>query len=339
MILLTSTSDLVEVVTASTQAIQVQASYVDLNGPNVTPGRTNTLISTATTTTVVGSPAASTQRTLKYLSIFNAGTLAEQVTVKHTDGTNVVSLASLNLGVGFTLCYNEGSGWTTYDATGAIQQSIGPGRFLKETVILNGTTSFTTTSATNTIRARLQAAGGSGGGNPATAGSAGSGGSSGGYAEWVTTVSPSTAYTCAVGAGVAGTSAANGSTGGNTSLTVGATTCTANGGLGGVVGTTAILNKAGANSPAVSTNGTLNCGGNPGGPSVACTVADGGGNGGNGGTSIVGGAGGLGAVVTGAGGAATIGFGGGGGGSYASAATAEAGGASANGVLVIDEYS
>ena len=53
MINLASTSDLLRVITDSTASLDVQASWVDLNGPTVTPGRTNTAtIVTATTTTV-----------------------------------------------------------------------------------------------------------------------------------------------------------------------------------------------------------------------------------------------------------------------------------------------
>ena len=71
MILLTSTSDRLRVITGSAGDIRVQASYVDLSGTTVTPGRQNTSISTATTTDIVGGPGASTQRNVKFCSIFN----------------------------------------------------------------------------------------------------------------------------------------------------------------------------------------------------------------------------------------------------------------------------
>ena len=59
MIILASTSDLIRVITSHAASIEVHTSYVDLNGTTVTPGRTNTLITTATTATIVGSPGAS----------------------------------------------------------------------------------------------------------------------------------------------------------------------------------------------------------------------------------------------------------------------------------------
>jgi hypothetical protein len=114
MLLLTSTSDLIQVVTGqAVTAIDVHASWVDYASGTVTPGRTNTpSITTATTTTIVGSPAASTQRNAKTINIRNRdGSLSCDVTVKHTDGTNNLELLKVALGAGETLEYIEGVGW------------------------------------------------------------------------------------------------------------------------------------------------------------------------------------------------------------------------------------
>lgn len=116
-IYLTSTSDLVRVVTDAAVTVDVHASWVDKNGGStVTPGRTNTLISTATTTTVVGSPASSTVRTLKTLTIRNRSTTqAVNATVVHSDGTNVPELIRVQLYPGDMVSYDENGGWTTRD--------------------------------------------------------------------------------------------------------------------------------------------------------------------------------------------------------------------------------
>jgi hypothetical protein len=343
MILLTSTSDLVQVVTGGTQAIKVHASYVDINASNVvTPGRLNTAIASATTTSVVASPGSGVSRNLKFLSIANTDASAsDAVTVQHTDGTTVIQLQKITLPAGYTMTYNaDGGGWALLDKSGGVAISPLAGRFLAVTAVLTGTTTFTTGASTNTIRARLQASGGSGGGNPATAGSAGGGGSAGGYAEWTVAVTPNTAYTCAVGASVTGTSNAAGTVGNATTLTIGGTTCTANAGTAGAVGTTALVSAAGGAAPAVSTNGTVNASAQCGGNSVALTAADGSNVGGNGGGSDFG-SGGLGGnAATGAAGGNAVGFGAGGGGSNAgSAATARAGGSSGAGILVVEEFS
>lgn len=119
MILLTSTSDLLRITTSSTANIDVHASYVDLSGTTVTPIRTNTAISTATTTTVVGSPASSTQRTVKTLFVRNRhATTTNDVTILHTDGTTSVEFIKVSLNAGYTLRYDEGNGFEVLDSFG-----------------------------------------------------------------------------------------------------------------------------------------------------------------------------------------------------------------------------
>jgi hypothetical protein len=128
MLLLTSTSDLVRVVTDATADIEVHASWVDNNAGTITPGRTNTAsITTATTTTVVGSPAASTQRNVKHLSIRNnhASTTCT-VTVEHTDGTNVEGLIKVSLLAGESLRLDAAGRWSHEDANGGEYVGIGP---------------------------------------------------------------------------------------------------------------------------------------------------------------------------------------------------------------------
>ena len=113
MILLTSTSDLLRVTTSSAAAVKVHASYVDRSGATITPGRLNTAIASATTTTIVASPAASTDRTVKFVSIYNDdASLSVTVTVLHTDGTTAVDMWSATLAPQQGLQYDEGAGWS-----------------------------------------------------------------------------------------------------------------------------------------------------------------------------------------------------------------------------------
>jgi hypothetical protein len=131
MLILSSTSDLVRVTTSAAAQIEVHASWVDLNGTTVTPGRTNTPhIMTATTTTVVGSPAASTVRNVKHLNITNDhGSLSCIVTVDHTDGTTVIELMSFTLLPGENMVFNEEGRWVHRDAQGAEYPPAGKGAY------------------------------------------------------------------------------------------------------------------------------------------------------------------------------------------------------------------
>lgn len=131
MLLLTSTSDVVRLVTsAAASTIEVHASWVDLSAGATTPDRKNTRITTATTTTIVPSPAASTQRNVKAIYITNnsVGTSCT-VGVEHTDGTNVVELMQFVLLPGENLGYREDGSWVHRDQNGAEYPPSGLGNY------------------------------------------------------------------------------------------------------------------------------------------------------------------------------------------------------------------
>lgn len=131
MILLTSTADLIKLVTASAaNSIDVHASWVDLSGTTVTPGRLNTKITTATTTNIVPSPGASTSRNLKGLYVTNNSTGTNcDVAVQHFDGTNTVELIEFVLLPGENLAYREDGSWVHRDSQGAEYPASGLGNY------------------------------------------------------------------------------------------------------------------------------------------------------------------------------------------------------------------
>jgi hypothetical protein len=344
MILLTGTSDLVQLVTGSAGSIDVHASWVDNNAGTITPGRTNTAITTAATTTVVGSPAASTQRNLQTLNIRNKhATSSNLVTVQHTDGATAVQLFAYTLLAGEELSFMDGVGFRVIDASGSTKTVAATGRYLGTTVLTTGTT-FTTKPQTTTIFIRVQGPGGGGGGvalNAAGLGTCAGGGAAGSYAEKTFTVLGNTAYTYAIGAaGAAG--ASGGGTGGNaggaSTFAVGGVTVICPSGLGGTFrGTLATAGFAlGGASGATATNGDANQGGSSGGHGEL-VAAGASGCGGAGGDSMFGN-GGAERITTGAG-VVGVGFGAGGSGALSLTAGAAAlGGAGVAGVIVVDEY-
>lgn len=135
MLLLTSTSDLLRITTSAAADIQVHASYVDVNGTTVTPLRTNTLITTATTTTIVASPGASTQRNVKGLYITNnSAGVSCNVAVNHTDGTNNIELMQFVLSPGENMGYREDGSWIHRDRAGAEYPASGLGAYNGKTI-------------------------------------------------------------------------------------------------------------------------------------------------------------------------------------------------------------
>lgn len=130
MIILSSTSDLIRVITTSASTIEVHTSYVDNSAGSITPGRTNNIISTATTTTIVGSPAASTFRNVRHINITNNhATNSCNVAVTHTDGTTTVELMQFILLPGENMIFNEEGRWAHRDAQGAEYPPSGLGSY------------------------------------------------------------------------------------------------------------------------------------------------------------------------------------------------------------------
>jgi hypothetical protein len=112
MIYLASTSDKLQVVTSSANPVHVHATFTDLSGTTVTPDRTDTSIGAATTTDVVASPSASTTRKIKFLSVFNDhATAAQDIVIRHTDGTTVADLWAGSVAAQTGVTFDEKCGW------------------------------------------------------------------------------------------------------------------------------------------------------------------------------------------------------------------------------------
>lgn len=140
MLLLTSTSDKVQVVTGSAGDIDVAAIWLDHNAGAITPGRTLTApITTATTTDVVAPPAASTQRNVQTLIARNVhASVSNQVTVRVTDGTQTLDLISVLLAPGETLQFLDGVGFQVLTPLGAVKnaEASGVATTVMQTVVL-----------------------------------------------------------------------------------------------------------------------------------------------------------------------------------------------------------
>ena len=125
MLLLTSVADKIQVITDTAVTTDVHASWVDYAAGAVTPGRKNSAITTATTTDVVPSPAASTQRNVKCLVVRNRHPVdSVVVTVQHTDGSIVSELMRCTLLTWECLAFNDGTGFQIFESTGAVKTAV-----------------------------------------------------------------------------------------------------------------------------------------------------------------------------------------------------------------------
>lgn len=358
MINLTTTSDIIRVITSAATAVHVQANWVDHTASAYTPGRTNTVIAAAATTTVIASPAASTQRSVKHLSICAIGGV-NGVTVQFFDGATAYSYSTLALFAGDELQYTDTHGWRVMDGSGNEKVTVGtttvtaPGGLLRRTLVTATASPFALLAATKSVRVRLQGGGGAGGGSVATGAttaSAGTGGNAGGIVDFF--AAQTTSFVFAIGAaGAPGAIGAAGGAGTATTATVGGVALSATGGPGGLPLAAASAATAIIQPPAAVTGtgvGAMLTEGKRGAPgevfqtgaAAATAVAVGGRGGdgelGNGGPEVIDGTG-----VGGTAGLAGTGFGSGGSGAAGASATSPAlsGGAGIGGWMLVEEFS
>lgn len=114
MIVLSTTSSKIQVFlgnTVDTNQMKCYVSFRDTTSASITPVRN--VISTNNTTSIdlVGSPAASTQRVVDYLSIQNTDTGANKVVVTFYDGSISYRLMEASLSPGEKLEYQDGHGF------------------------------------------------------------------------------------------------------------------------------------------------------------------------------------------------------------------------------------
>lgn len=139
----TNSSKILVITGAAVSSIAVFSSWVDLGTAPppppvlpqpVTPNALNTIITTATITTVVPSPPAGSARNVKFLSVTNTSALPCLITIQNFDGTTAVTLfPTFALPSGWSIQYNtDGDGFRVYDQNGKIQVSA------QNTVIVGG---------------------------------------------------------------------------------------------------------------------------------------------------------------------------------------------------------
>lgn len=114
MLLLTTTTDKIQLITSAAATVDVHASWADNAASTITLGRTNTAITTAATTDIVASPGASTSRNIKTLHVRNKhATLSVDVTVIYDQNATDYELHKATLRPGEMLEYVEGIGFFT----------------------------------------------------------------------------------------------------------------------------------------------------------------------------------------------------------------------------------
>lgn len=123
--ILDSTTRSIELVlagTVTTTQLKVTSSWVDMTATATTPGATTASSNNTTAVTIVAAPAASTQRKVNSISIFNADTASATVTVRYNDNATIYPIVTFAVPTGQTLQYTDVNGWGLVSTT----VSIGP---------------------------------------------------------------------------------------------------------------------------------------------------------------------------------------------------------------------
>lgn len=144
MLILPSTSAIIRVVTgAAANSIDVYAAWADMTVATeaIDAGSLATVITTATTTTVVPAPASGVRRNVQGIYITNDSTGTNcPVAVEYFDGTTQVELIQFDLLPGENLGYREDGSWVHRDAKGAEYPPAGLGAYSGRTVQFMKTT-------------------------------------------------------------------------------------------------------------------------------------------------------------------------------------------------------
>lgn len=122
MISLDATTKKLQIILAgavTTTELPFVATYVDVTTTTYVPGEQDGTSNGGTAVDVVASPAASTQRQVKFLSVYNADTVVATVTVRYNNNATTRKLVVAALPVGYTLTYVDGEGWKVTDTAGS----------------------------------------------------------------------------------------------------------------------------------------------------------------------------------------------------------------------------
>lgn len=123
MIILTNTTDTIQVVlaaTVTTNQLQCYSAFRDTTASAITPSSRVVVTNNTTAVDIVQSPASSTQRIVDFISIQNTDTVTQEVTVRFNDNGTTYILFNIVLASGEKLEYHDGKGFKVINSAGGI---------------------------------------------------------------------------------------------------------------------------------------------------------------------------------------------------------------------------
>lgn len=120
MITLTAINHSLELTTEASSNVDVFVSYADHTSAGAILGDQQSLITSNITTTILNSPASSTQRQVKLMTILNTSSTLNTVTVKKDVGSTEYDLFRATLNQYEILVYTDGQGWAKFNNAGQL---------------------------------------------------------------------------------------------------------------------------------------------------------------------------------------------------------------------------
>lgn len=130
MIILQNTTALLQIKLGSsvtTNQLPFSSSYVDTTTNTFSPEQVSGVTNDTSTVILVSAPAASTKRTIKYISIYNNDTVSAVITIQLSDNTVERILGKYTLSSGDRIEFTDTVGWRVLNSSGAIKQTTSIG--------------------------------------------------------------------------------------------------------------------------------------------------------------------------------------------------------------------
>ena len=102
----------------ATNQLEVTASWVDMTATATTGGSTVAVTNNTTAVDIVAAPAASTQRKVYAINVYNPDTAAATVNVRYNDNGTIYREVVISVPVNSTLQYTDTGGWSIIGGAG-----------------------------------------------------------------------------------------------------------------------------------------------------------------------------------------------------------------------------
>jgi hypothetical protein len=132
---------------ATANAMPVVVDYVDMTTTTTLSGSSDTQSNGTTVVTILAAPAASTQRKVNSISVYNADTVSSTVTIRLNNNTTLRNLISVTLQVGDTIGFTDVNGWYLLDSNGNLKSVQAASATAIATAIHNATNKTTPVGA------------------------------------------------------------------------------------------------------------------------------------------------------------------------------------------------